>query len=44
MDRRPEARQLLHSLKAYMAGESFNPSVEVSAADIRKLFGKTAKQ
>ena len=43
MDRRPEARQLLHSLKAYMTGESFNPSVEVSAADIRKLFGKTAR-
>ena len=37
MDKRPEARQLMHSLKSYMAGDSFNPSVEVSADDVKKL-------
>ena len=35
---RPEARQLLYSLKNYMAGSSFNPSVDVEIEKIRSLF------
>lgn len=35
--KRPGARQLLYSLKNYMAGNSFNPSVQVEAKKIRGL-------
>jgi hypothetical protein len=34
---RPEARQLLHSLKKYMGSERFNPIVEVSPEKIESL-------
>jgi hypothetical protein len=34
---RPEARQLLYSLKKYMVGNQFNPAVEVNAKTIRSL-------
>lgn len=34
---RPEARQLLFSLKNYMAGNAFNPSVEVGIEKIKSL-------
>lgn len=37
MNRRPEARQLLYSLKSYMASDVFNPSVSVSVSTIEKL-------
>ena len=30
---RPEAQQLLHSLKKYMTGTQFNPSVELNSRD-----------
>lgn len=36
-DKRPEARQLLHSLKEYMATDKFKPSVKVDAANIEAL-------
>lgn len=36
-DKRPEARQLLFSLKAYMATDQFNPAVKVDAASIEAL-------
>ncbi len=35
---RPEARQLRHSLLTYMAGAKFAPKIEVTAADLKKLF------
>jgi hypothetical protein len=34
---RPEAQQLLFSLKKYMVGEKFNPKVEMTAEQIFKL-------
>ena len=37
MDKRPEAQQLLFSLKKYMVGGSFDPKVEVTAEQIKKL-------
>ena len=37
LDKRPEAQQLLLSLKKYMAGEKFNPKVEIPLAQINKL-------
>jgi len=37
LDKRPEAAQLLFSLKKYMAGSSFNPEIEISKERIRKL-------
>ncbi len=37
MEQRPEARQLLHSLKQYMASPSFQPSVEVTVEAIQRL-------
>ena len=37
MDKRPEARQLLHSLKKYMAGPAFNPAVEIACESLEKL-------
>jgi len=37
LDKRPEAQQLLFSLKKYMASEKFNPKVETNAEQIKKL-------
>lgn len=37
VDQRPEARQLLYSLKKYMCGEKFNPKVELSTENIINL-------
>jgi hypothetical protein len=37
-DKRPEARQLLYSLKKYMAGDKFNPKVYIETKKIRELF------
>jgi len=37
LGKRPEAQQLLFSLKKYMAGEKFNPKVEMKAEEIKKL-------
>jgi hypothetical protein len=40
LNQRPEARQLLYSLKKYMASGKFNPAVELSMNQINKLIGK----
>lgn len=37
IDRRPEARQLLHSLKSYMMTDQFNPSTQISIEKIQDL-------
>lgn len=37
LDKRPEAQQLLYSLKKYMSGSQFNPTVEVALEQINKL-------
>ncbi len=37
LDKRPEAQQLLFSLKKYMVGGSFDPKVELTAEQIKKL-------
>lgn len=37
LDKRPEAGQLLLSLKKYMTGSSFNPTVEISESLLYKL-------
>jgi hypothetical protein len=37
MDKRPEAQQLLFSLKKYMAGEKFVPKVELQLENIKAL-------
>ncbi|MBA4409986.1 MAG: beta-galactosidase [Odoribacter sp.] len=37
LDKRPEAQQLLFSLKKYMAGEKFNPQVELGLGEIKAL-------
>ena len=36
-NKRPEAQQLLHSLKKYMVGGKFNPMVELTINQINKL-------
>ena len=36
-ENRPEAKQLLHSLKKYMTSEDFNPKLEISSQKIRDL-------
>jgi hypothetical protein len=36
-EKRPEAQQLLYSLKKYMTGDQFNPAIEVSVDKIRRL-------
>lgn len=38
MDKRPAGRQLLYSLKAYMAGEHFRPTSEISLETLEKLY------
>jgi len=37
LDKRPEAQQLLFSLKKYMTGEKFDPKVEVTTEILKKL-------
>ena len=37
LDKRPEALQMLFSLKKYMSGEKFNPNVEIPLTLINKL-------
>ncbi|MFY9154443.1 MAG: hypothetical protein WAO52_20660, partial [Prolixibacteraceae bacterium] len=37
LDKRPEARQLLYSLKKYMSGDQFHPVIELTAVQITKL-------
>jgi hypothetical protein len=37
LDKRPEAQQLLFSLKKYMVGGKFVPKVELTAEQIKKL-------
>lgn len=37
MDERPEARQLLYSLKKYMASPAFSPTVEVTEEQLSRL-------
>ena len=37
MDKRPEAQQLLYSLKKYTLSEKFNPKVELTAQQINNL-------
>ena len=37
LDKRPEAQQLLFSLKKYMIGGEFNPKVEMTAEQIKNL-------
>ena len=38
IDDRPEANQLLYSLKKYMESDSFDPPVEVELKSIENLF------
>lgn len=40
LDERLEAKQLLHSIKAYMSNSSFKPSVRVEESQIQVLFEK----
>lgn len=40
MDKRIEAKQLLQSLKSYMAGASFQPQTQLSIEDMNKLIQK----
>ena len=37
-ENRPEARQLLYSLKKYMAGKEFNPKTTIPIENIKALF------
>ena len=37
MEKRPEAQQLLFSLKKYMAGKDFNPTVSIEIESIKKM-------
>ena len=37
MEQRPAARQLLYSLGQYMTSEAFNPTISLTAQDIRKI-------
>jgi len=36
-EKRPEAQQLLYSLKKYIAGSQFNPAITLNIAQIQKL-------
>lgn len=38
LEKRPEARQLLYSLKKYVASEKFNPKVQLEPREIKSLF------
>jgi hypothetical protein len=37
-EKRPEAKQLLYSLKKYMAGKEFNPTATISIENIKAIF------
>ena len=39
-DKRPEARQLLHSIKSYMNEANFNPATQVDIEQVQALFNK----
>jgi len=41
LEKRPAARQLRESLVSYTAGKRFNPKVEVSKAELARLFEPT---
>ncbi|MEP7278319.1 MAG: sugar-binding domain-containing protein [Bacteroidota bacterium] len=43
MENRPEAQQLLYSLKKYMAGDHFNPTVKVDSNKIKNLIALSQK-
>jgi len=43
IEKRPEAQQLLYSLKKYMTGSQFIPNVEVNAEEINKLISLKLK-
>ena len=38
LERRPEARQLLYSLKKYISSDKFNPEIKIDSDDIKSLF------
>ena len=38
VEKRPEAQQLLFSLKQYMAGDHFHPAVQLEAEQIKGMF------
>jgi len=38
LTQRPEARQLLYSLKKYMSSDQFNPAITMESDDIKSLF------
>jgi hypothetical protein len=38
LDKRPEARQLLYSLKSYMAGDQFSPGQKIDIQKIESLY------
>ena len=38
LDKRAEAQQLFFSLKKYMAGSQFNPTVELTTLLLKKLY------
>lgn len=38
LDKRPEAKQLLFSLKKYMAGPKFNPTIVLHTDNLIKLY------
>ena len=39
-EERPEARQLLYSLKQYMSDDDFNPQTKITVDEITSLFNK----
>ncbi len=43
LDKRPEAQQMLFSLKKYMSGEKFNPKTEIKVTDVEKLTKSNSK-
>lgn len=43
LDARPEARQLMHSLKTYMNSDQFAPKKAVSVTEIRSMFKSSAE-
>jgi len=40
LDQRPEAKQLLYSLKKYMAGDQFTPAVELKTDQLNALISR----
>jgi hypothetical protein len=44
LETRPAARQLLHSIHAYMASESFQPKQELDVPTLDKVFARAAKK